>query len=226
MGSITTITIASRLEESDVFCASCHMTPEQTYHQRAQAVLDGKPASDLSSFHYQTGGAQTGASRPFRCADCHRGDQHLVDRASALTVGAKDILLYLLGKPDQTIEKRRVSNAQLIDDSCLNCHLGTALTVGFQNHFHNKLPAAYMAWHQGAALVLPKRNPDRYRSDVQKGLELLDVNIACLDCHRAHVMDTSSDQPPFMDLKTDVYPMCEVCHQKVLGHAVGVGLPE
>lgn len=214
-----TLTVASSLEESDAFCASCHTAPEQTYYRRAQSRAN--PPGDLSSFHYLPPSRDV-TSAAFRCIDCHRGDQALGDRAAALAVGARDVLIFALGKADQGIEKRRASNRGLINDSCVRCHVDSVLVVGFPNHFHNKLPAAYVAWHRGAALILPARNPENYRQQLSKGLELLDVDITCLDCHRAHVSESATGKTPFMNLKTDLYPQCEACHEKILGHQLGL----
>src|SRR5689334_10193846 len=98
----------SRLEESDRFCGSCHMAPERTYYNRTRfAQAETQPIEDLASAHYTEGAT-------FRCIDCHRGDAGISDRAAALMLGASDTSLYVLGEPDQTIEKMQAANPALI----------------------------------------------------------------------------------------------------------------
>src|SRR5258705_5533691 len=110
MFGMTSVTAASTLEDHDQFCSSCHMQPEDGYDQRAQAVIHGSGgAVDLASQHYAT-------NEPFRCIDCHRGDQGLGDRATTLRIGADDLATYLLGSPNQALEKGSVKSPQVIDN--------------------------------------------------------------------------------------------------------------
>ena len=220
MFGMTSVTAASTLEDHDQFCASCHMNPEDTYDQRAQAIIHGSAtATDLASQHYAT-------NQQFRCIDCHRGDQGLGDRATTLTIGANDLSIYLLGSPNQTLEKGQVASPQVIDNSCMLCHLDTALRVGFPNHFHNKLPAAYTAWRRGAKLILPEQSPEKYQRDLEAGLELIRIDITCIRCHKGHVSHVDGTGVEFFDLKADIYPICEECHLTELGRALGLGLEE
>ncbi len=220
MFAMTSVSAASTLEDHDQFCSSCHMQPEDTYDQRAQSVIHGGSDSvDLASQHYA-------ANQPFRCIDCHRGDQGLGDRATTLTIGANDLSVYVLGSPNQTLEKGKVSSPQVINNSCMLCHLDTALTVGFPNHFHNKLPAAYTAWRRGAELLLPERSPEKYKKDLEAGLELIRIDISCISCHKGHVSKSSEVATQFFDLKVDIYPVCEECHLTELGRELGLSLEE
>src|SRR3989304_4237572 len=44
---------ASKAEEQDGFCISCHVAPEQTYYDRSRlALAQQEPYLDLSSAHY------------------------------------------------------------------------------------------------------------------------------------------------------------------------------
>ena len=95
----TAVTTASKLEDHDQFCASCHMQPEVAYEKRAQLVVHSKVSTtDLASQHYVTSESQL-AKQPFRCIDCQRGDQILGDRATELLIGANDLVIYFAGTP-------------------------------------------------------------------------------------------------------------------------------
>src|SRR5688572_11712816 len=90
----------SRLEEDDQFCIACHTLPEVTYYDRGQRALAGEePYLDLSSAHYGLV-ARVPAEAPFRCIDCHRGDDGLAHRATALVLGARDGLIFITGQAD------------------------------------------------------------------------------------------------------------------------------
>ena len=226
MFGLTSVTTASTLEDHDQFCASCHMQPEDTYDQRAQAVMHlGSVPADLASQHYEVFSDKNSDSS-FRCIDCHRGDQGLGDRGTTLSIGANDLAIYFFGTPDQSLEKRSVTSPQVINNSCMACHVDTALTVGFPNHFHNKLPASYTAWRRGTRLVLPLNSPEKYQRDLEAGLELIRIDITCINCHSGHISKVTNDQAAFYDLATDIFPVCEDCHLSELGRELGLGIDE
>lgn len=198
----------SHREEDDRFCISCHTAPEVVYYQRAQAALaraDGALVPDLSSAHYIK------AKTPFRCIDCHRGDNGLVSRASTLALGARDTLAWLSGQADPSLEKNTALAPGLLNTACNRCHTETLLITGFENHFHNKLPDAYRAWQAGGKLSPPRQGPPT--SELVTGLKFYDTTVTCLDCHRAHVQ--AEEEQFFLKQDEVVLPACERCHQQV-----------
>ncbi len=226
IGLLSIGTISS-LEEQDRFCASCHMVPERTYYNRAQFALAGViPLEDLASAHYVIPSSQQDP-RDFRCIDCHRGNEGVIHRGTAITLGARDAAIYLLGQPDQAIEKTHIEVPQLLTDSCIKCHADSLLVVGFQNHFHNKLPAAQKLLLQGEALKLPDSIPadqvEIYQSVLDAGLTTIEeTDLRCVDCHLAHIHKPGTELSSFLDLQNVVYPACERCHVTALGQPLGL----
>ena len=183
----------SVVEERNVFCTSCHLKPEQTYFDRA-LVQARQDAADLATMHAQTG---------VNCVGCHRGDQAIRDRATALALGATNTAKYIAGQYDPN--HSQVALPWLLDDSCLRCHvtqptLGgvkpgqpNPVTVGgFENHFHNLL------------------------FDLQ-----VKTSVTCTSCHPAHLETFPELQ--FLDRNKVVLPACERCHQE-LGRGPAKGL--
>jgi hypothetical protein len=205
VGAVLTV---SHFEESDAFCASCHTAPEVEYHLRAQAAqAAGQGGQDLASAHYNLI-----ESAP-RCIDCHRGDAGVAQRATALTLGARDTLIFLLGRADPALEKTRIEVPGLLNGACVKCHTAALLQAGFQNHFHNKLPEAYAAWKAGGQLTAPAGSAPVDTS----GLKLYDVTVRCVDCHRAHVTVDGAELVGYLDVQNTVYPVCVECHKQA-GH--------
>ncbi len=201
--------VVSRLEESDPFCISCHTLPEVVYYERAQlAKASGEPYQDLSSAHY--GGEST-----FRCIDCHRGNGRLVHRITALSLGARDTVIWLAGRADPAIEKTELVVPELLTASCTKCHQEALLEVGFNNHFHNKLPEAAALWRAGAELRAPIEAPDLPPERLE--IEAISTDVLCVDCHRAHIHVPGSELQVFLDLTNIVYPACVRCHEQA-GH--------
>ena len=201
----------SRLEERDTFCISCHTLPEVTYHersQRARALEAGQVFADLSSAHY-------GMENTFRCIDCHRGDQGLVHRVTTLTLAARDTAIWISGRADPTIEKTELVAPGLLTAACTRCHAHALLEVGFNNHFHNKLPEAYRLWRAGAMLRRPMEAPDLPEAALL--VEPSPTEVLCVDCHRAHIQLPGSELRAFLDLTNTVYPACVRCHEEA-GH--------
>ena len=229
------VAAASRLEENDRFCASCHMAPERTYYNRAQyAIAGAQPIMDLSSAHYVPQPGAESSEVEFRCIDCHRGDGGLSHRAAALGLGARDAAIYFLGEIDQTIEKGETEVPSLMSASCTRCHADALLVTGFENHFHHRLPEAYDAWQAGAALIAPEAAEDFLEGvetddwvDVEPGepggeLERTETSLTCQDCHRAHVRQAGAELEGYLDVAGTVFPACEVCHTEALGGPLGL----
>ena len=195
----------SRLEEEDTFCASCHTAPEVEYRNRAlRAVAQGLGGQDLASAHYNLV-----ESAP-RCIDCHRGDAGPIHRATTLTLGARDALIFILGRADPTLEKNHTEVPGLLTAGCTKCHTPTLLVAGFENHFHNKLPEAFVAWKTGSPLTAP---PDDPQVDTTQ-LKSYAVTILCVDCHRAHVTVDGAELTQYIDVVNTVYPVCVDCHRQ------------
>ncbi len=198
---------ASALEERDAFCIACHTAPEVTYYNRAQAALAGAaPLEDLSSAHYTAEGG-------FRCIDCHRGDGGLQHRAATLALGARDAAIFVTGQPDQTLEKTEIEVPGLLNAGCARCHSDTLLVAGFENHFHNKLPAAFAAWQAGGAITAPPGQPGADTSTLDRA----DTTLGCLNCHLAHVHTAGGELTGFLDLDNVTFPACVQCHTET-GH--------
>ncbi len=209
---MVSLPVASNLEERDRFCTSCHTIPEETYYQRAQqALVSAQQAQvsveevsylDLASAHYAA------PEETFRCIDCHRGNNTLLDRARTLFLGGRDTLIWLSGQADPTIEKQQTAAPELLITACINCHNESLLVVGFNDHFHNMLPAAYQLWQAGGQLTAP---PDLPEMDTSELHEIASA-VTCLDCHIAHRHQPGSEFFIYLDIPADVFPACVQCH--------------
>ena len=189
-----------------------------TYFERAQTAVTKPTITDLASVHYANG-------QEFRCIDCHRGDQSVGQRAEVLWLAAKDTAVHLLGTPDQTIEKGNIPaptshvdgwqgpeqysrTPDVLNAGCLHCHQDALTLVGFENHFHNKLPQAQLAYAQTERLNFPEDWPGEAGSPALLVPE--ETVLTCLDCHRAHVPGLEFDY--FLDETAVVLPACVQCH--------------
>jgi len=198
--------VVSSLEEKDSFCASCHTAPETTYYDRAHPdPSQGMPSKDLASFHY----AATGNT--FRCIDCHRGSGSLPHRIQTLALGLKDTVIWISGQGDESIEKLTTGEPGLVEASCLKCHTASLLVAGFNNHFHNMMPAAYQAWQAGGVITAPQDGSEADTSQLHPS----DTGVTCLDCHQAHRHLPGSEFQYYLDVPGAVYPACVACHQDV-----------
>ncbi len=214
IGSVAFLFGVSQAEEHDAFCISCHSKPEQTYYDRAQSARRGEaPYVDLSSAHYGLSQVE------FRCIACHRGDGGLSSRATTLTLGARDTVIFFSGQADSTIEKGKPALPELTDAACARCHQEALLVAGFENHFHNKLPAAYKAWQAGQALTAP----DEAAGVDTSTLEHYETTVACSDCHPAHVHLEGAESQTFLDIENVVYPACVKCHEEVKAGPLELG---
>src|SRR3990172_3513261 len=199
----------SQLEEQDSFCISCHTLPEVTYYDRARTALAmTEPFADLSSAHY-------GMESRFRCIDCHRGNGGIVHRITTLGLGARDTAIWLSGQADESIEKTELVAPGLLTSACTGCHTEALLEVGFENHFHNKLPEAYALWSGGQPLQRPPDAP--HLPEASFVLVPSPTGVQCVDCHRAHIELPGSELQGYLDLASTVYPACVRCHEEA-GH--------
>jgi predicted CXXCH cytochrome family protein len=206
-------TAGTLLEDNDNFCITCHTRPEVTYHDRAQqalsavtnitnrqALLDQNLAIDLASQHYLVGTA-------FKCIDCHGGRRDLGDRVESLSLGVQDTLKYLLGRGDLTIEKATTGDPDLINRTCVRCHVDTLVAVRFDNHFHVKLPQTWQLIQSGAQ---PVADSPQALTDPRSKPELLNTTVTCLSCHQAH--RSNLDFTNYLDRDGRVLPACAECH--------------
>jgi hypothetical protein len=193
---VATFAGATKAEEQDGFCASCHTPPEQAYVDRAQIVRGMQAGSivDLATAH-------VGERSSFGCIDCHRGDQDLNDRGRTLLLGARDAVIFVSGRADGRSEKGAASEPDLLNRACFICHIKSLTGGGFNNHFHNLLASA-------RTLQNPQNTPSNDAPQRES-------TIACVDCHRAHVRTPSGQDGKFMDTIGVVYPACVSCHRQV-----------
>ncbi|MBI4770308.1 MAG: hypothetical protein HY784_07855 [Chloroflexi bacterium] len=175
------------------------------------ALAGERPVLDLSSAHYQQVALKPELP-PFRCIDCHRGNQGLLHRAGTLTLGARDSLIWLAGLADPAIEKTALAAPGLLAAACTRCHAEALLVAGFNNHFHNQLPQARRS-------TFERSNVER-STDHQPAAEALPAPrtagtaVLCVDCHRAHVHSEGAEQQAYLDVVTTVYPACVLCHRE------------
>lgn len=225
------VTGVSKLEERDQFCIQCHLAPEETYFARAQkarTIEDPFELVDLSSFHYWDAVHDEGNEpADFRCIDCHRGDSGPVHRAETLILAMRDTWTFITGRADQTVEKGAVPNMDpnvaewagperynrrpdILNAGCLKCHQDALTLVGFDNHFHNRLPAALVAYDQTGRL----NYPESWTAGVGSAdlLQVDDTILTCLDCHRTHVQGFESEY--FLDTGQVVFHACVQCHKE------------
>jgi len=197
---------ASLVEENDSFCASCHTVPESTYFNRVTTVYNtpSAPIPDLASAHYRQAQAK---NQSFQCINCHRGDASLSQRIETLALGAADILIYVSGKSNPTIEKTEITKAYLPNSACIKCHTDTLLTMrGLQSHFHNFLPQTAALVAQGKALVAGDTRGRFGR------VRTVNVSLQCTDCHLAHISKDTDPQLKYMN-RDYVQKSCDTCHQ-------------
>lgn len=203
------------LEENDQFCTSCHLAAERTYYNRSQmAMVHQESIPDLASYHYVTAlnDPQIGE---FRCIDCHRGRQTIPHRVVTLGLGVYDGLVYLTGggSPDE-IQRNTVHQSWLIEASCLNCHSDTVLTLGFNNHYHNYLPAIEKAFdlQDGDLFVEQGLTFEEERRLLLDGIQPKETEVTCLTCHLAHTQIIGGARVQFVQERTRDQG-CTACHE-------------
>lgn len=206
---------ASKVEENDKFCTSCHLAAERTYYNRSQIAQDSRDTTlpDLASFHY-VAALDSVSYDEFRCVDCHRGRQTILDRGAALALGAYDGLIYATGGGSATeIEKGEVHQPWIITSSCVECHTDTLLILGFDNHYHNDLPDAETANKRTGDLFVPEGiSFEEEQKLLDEGLMTSDTAVNCLTCHLAHVSIVGGERVQFIDDETKLEG-CTDCHE-------------
>ncbi len=129
--------VATRVEENDTACASCHSQPETTYFDRTQAAT----TRDLASAHAHLSRRDDGTPAT-RCIDCHSGPG-LLGRVQSVSLGARDAFVWFSGRAAQL----SVATFPIQDANCLKCHTTTPNDSSFDLHFHR-----YMTrWQQADA---------------------------------------------------------------------------
>ena len=201
--------VGSRLEENDAFCVSCHTVPEETYYNRAQETQAGTVTypPDLSSAHYVIEN-----DAPFRCIDCHRGDQSPAHRRQTFLLGVRDAWIWVTGQADPAIEKVHAGEPVLLNAACVQCHTESLLELGFNNHYHNQLQAAGALEQAG---LVPFEPPEGLPGTLFTNLSELVSTVDCTDCHQAHRTLPDGDLTLYLDLDAVMYPACVQCHEEV-----------
>lgn len=159
---LTTATVTTQMEESNAFCASCHTEPETTYYQRTLT----EPV-DLASAHAPEG---------VFCIDCHSG-AGMVGRVDALTLGAKNVLVYLSGQH----EVPTAEDATIHSDHCTKCHSDVLTGFNASDHYHYFTPQ----WDEPTACAAchpahpTGHNPETSYTD------RVTMDAVCVACHEA-----------------------------------------
>ncbi len=157
---LTTAAVTTRMEENNAFCASCHTEPETTYYQRTLA----EPV-DLASAHAPEG---------VFCIDCHSGEG-VIGRVDALTLGAKNVLVYLSGQH----EVPTAEDATIHTDHCTKCHSDLLAELNASDHYHFFTPE----WDEPTACATchpahpTGHNPDTSYTDRAT------MDAVCIACH-------------------------------------------
>jgi predicted CXXCH cytochrome family protein len=205
------------LEERDDFCITCHTKPESTYYDRTrQALKDATAAADLQNLIKQRvaidlAGQHYIVTGTMSCIACHGGTRNVGDRIESLALGAKDSVVYFLGRADQTIEKATTGDPALIDRACVACHIAQLVTITFDNHFHVKLPQTWNLLQSGVQPIVPADTPNALTNARTKP-ELLETSLTCLSCHQAH--RSNLDFTQYLDQNAVVLPACAKCHDE------------
>ncbi len=209
--------VASALEDQDSFCISCHTVPETTYYNRAYMALDNTSAAvpDLATAHYLL--SQEHGKPAFACIDCHRGDASLGNRIATIALGGRDMVIYVLGRADPTIEKTQIAEGWLPNNSCIGCHTDTLLRqAGLDNHYHNYLPQTAALLANGATPEAATAtngsngaNGGRFNS---RAFRTINVNLNCTDCHLAHTTLINGATTMFVNTSA-VAIQCVECHK-------------
>ncbi len=204
---------ASTLEDRDTFCISCHTAPETTYYNHAYIALDNPtlPVTDLASAHYLL--SKQHNKEPFACIQCHRGDSSLGHRVAAITLGARDSVIYVVGQENPTLEKTETREGWLSNAACVSCHSDYLLTVkGLDNHFHTKLPQTADVLAKGGKVTVSdalKNNPEAAKEWLAP---VSGVTLTCTSCHLAHTTLQNGMSNFFMDSQHR-NEACVSCHK-------------
>jgi predicted CXXCH cytochrome family protein len=167
---------ATKLEENDAFCASCHTEPETTYVARSVEARFGKPV-DLASAH-------AAVPEAVRCIDCH-SDEGARGRLGALMLGAEDAARWVSGMARQP----GITTAPLSDGHCLKCHAPVLTNESFDGHYHRLMPRwRVVAAEQGTPYAGCVGCHSSHTTDGSAQAEYVRQQRAqqvCDQCHRA-----------------------------------------
>ena len=156
---------AMQFENRDSFCASCHTQPESTYFQRESA----QDPTDLASFHTE---------KDTRCIDCHSGSGS-IGRASAMMLGARDLLAFLSNHYAQPAPLTRA----ITDSHCLKCHQDVTQKRDFNDHFHRLLSQWQQLDLNAASCVDCHQS---HTTDGDLSVQFLNRGVATRVCERCH----------------------------------------
>ena len=206
----------TKLEENDEFCTSCHLAAERTYYNRAQFAMDYQEQAnpDLATYHY-IAALNDPQLDEFRCVDCHRGRHSIPDRIKALGLGIYDGVLYVAGRGSPTnIENGETHlSASLVEDSCISCHSDVLVTLGFNNHYHNYLPAAQTAYDwTGDLSVESGTDFEEEKELLLAGIQAKVTDVQCISCHQGHISVIGGQRVQFIHEATRDQA-CTQCHK-------------
>jgi hypothetical protein len=128
-----------------------------------------------------------------------------------LTLGARDTWIWITGQSDPTIEKTELFVPVLLTAARIECHADVLLVMGFNNHFHNRLPEASRAWLDGGVLRLPEDQAGSPEGEMR--VDAVETTVLCVDCHRAHIHVPGAELQAYLDIYGVVYPACVQCHE-------------
>src|SRR5262249_40910908 len=152
--------------------------------------------TDLATMHYHLVQAK---GQSFACINCHRGDSSLSQRISTLALGGRDAVIFVLGREDPTIEKAQISQSWLTNSACISCHTDTLLRVdGFNNHFHNYLPAAADVLAKGGKITTSDGSNGQNSFGRRRAFRTVKTSLTCTDCHQAHKSVSNGEATTFM----------------------------
>jgi hypothetical protein len=166
IGGVGGLFAASKMEENDAFCASCHSQPESTYYDRSTATAP----VDLASFHR---GQET------RCIDCHSG-AGVSGRLTGISTGTIDLMFFLSGTAKQPAPLRY----PIADQNCTKCHTDTTSTQDFKRHFHAFLPQWQQMDAKAATCVSCHTTHTIDSTDALGYLNEQTVVGTCNNCHK------------------------------------------
>jgi predicted CXXCH cytochrome family protein len=162
---LATMFTATRFENHDSFCASCHTEGEHTFFNRSLTT-----PVDLASYH---------TTKSTRCIDCHTGPG-VTGRFWGLMAGASDLVSYFSGHYPQPA----VQDNPITDDHCMKCHANLLQNQDFNNHFHLYLAQWQALDPQNAGTCVSCHNGHNTNGDAKiMYLNEQDTTAVCQKCH-------------------------------------------
>lgn len=111
--------ISDALEANNDFCNACHLPTGAALHKEIRRHFDAEDVRNLAAVHGSSPLGQAGATRAFRCIDCH-GGTGLLGRAKVKVLAAKDAMVWLAGDFDEPDHMEY----PLGEADCRQCHPG------------------------------------------------------------------------------------------------------